>query len=89
MKTVSIFEGKNKFSEIVAEAANGQPQLITKNGKETVVMISYTDYKRLTAQKESLSSFLLRSPWRGADIDLSRSKDMGRPAPDFSGEGHE
>ena len=89
MKTVSIFEGKNKFSEIVADAAGGEPQLITKNGKETVVMISYTEYKKLTAQKESLSSFLLRSPWRGADIDLSRSKDMGRPAPDFSGEEYE
>ena len=44
MKTVSVFEGKNKFSEIVAEAAAGEPQLITNNGKESVVMISYTDY---------------------------------------------
>lgn len=86
MKTVSIFEGKNKFSEIVAEAADGEPQLITKNGKETAVIISYTEYKKLSAQKESLSSFLLKSPWRGADIDLSRSKDMGRPTPDFSSE---
>jgi prevent-host-death family protein len=86
MKTVSVFEGKNKFSEIVADAAKGEPQLITKNGKETVVMISYTDYKKLTAQRESLSDFLLSSPWRGSEIDLSRSKDMGRPTLDFSSE---
>lgn len=89
MKTISVFEGKNKFSQIVADAANGEPQLITKNGKEAVVMISYTDYKKLTAQKESLSEFLLSSPWRGSDLDLSRSRDMGRPTIDFSGEEYE
>lgn len=88
MKQVSIFEGKNKFSELVANAAKGEPQVITKNGTATAVVISYADYKRLTARKESLSEFLLNSPLRGIgdELDLERSKDMGRPTLDFSEE---
>lgn len=90
MKTVSIFEGKNKFSQVVTDAANGEPQLITKNGKETAVVISYTEYKRLTdkpEKKQSLSEFLLSSPMRGIgdELDLTRDKDMGRPTIDFEG----
>ncbi len=84
MKTVSIFEGKNKFSELVANAANGEPQVITKNGKETAVVISIEEYRKLKAKQGSLSDFLLNSPLRGSGIDLTRDKDMGRPAPDFS-----
>ena len=84
MKKVSIFEGKNKFSKLVENAAKGEPQVITKNGKETAVVISIDEYRRLKAQKGSLSEFLLNGPWRGSNIDLTRSKDMGRPAPDFS-----
>ena len=88
MKQVSIFEGKNKFSELVASAAKGEPQVITKNGTKTAVVISYNEYKRLSARKETLSEFLLNSPLRGTDVelDLTRSRDMGRPTIDFSEE---
>lgn len=88
MKQVSVFEGKNKFSEIVSGAADGEPQLITKNGKKTAVLISFHEYKRLTARKESFSEFLLNSPIRkaGVELDLTRSKEMGRPTLNFSEE---
>ncbi len=86
MKTVSIFEGKNKFSKLVENAAKGEPQVITKNGKETAVVISFSEYKKLTAQKGSLVELLLNSPLRGSGIDLTRSKDPGRPTLDFSEE---
>jgi prevent-host-death family protein len=88
MKTVSVFEGKNKFSELVANAAKGEPQIITKNGKETAVVISIEEYKRLKAQKGSLSEFLLDNPARkyGIELDLTRDKDTGRPTIDFSEE---
>lgn len=86
MKQVSVFEGKNKFSELVANAAKGEPQLITKNGTATAVVISFTEYKRLTAKKESLGEFLRNSPLRGIgdELDLTRDKDLGRPTIDFN-----
>ena len=78
MKHVSIYEGKNKFSELVANAAKGEPQIITKNGKETAAVISIREFRKLKAQKGSLGDFLLNSPLRGSGIDLTRDKDMGR-----------
>ena len=86
MKHVSVFEGKNKFSELVANAAKGEPQVITKNGKETAVVISISEYRKLHAKQGSLGDFLRNSPLRGSGIDLTRDKDIGRPGPDFSEE---
>ena len=86
MKNVSIFDGKNKFSELIASAAKGEPQLITKNGTPTAVVISVNEYRRLTTKQRSLSDLLLNSPLRGSKIDLKRDKQMGRPTVDFSEE---
>lgn len=88
MTTVSTFDAKNKLSELIAAAGSGEPQVITKNGVETAVLISYADYKKLTARKEPLVDFLLHSPLRGSDINLSRSKaDSGRATLRFAEEG--
>ncbi|MDQ3710765.1 MAG: type II toxin-antitoxin system Phd/YefM family antitoxin [Acidobacteriota bacterium] len=84
MKTISTFEAKNKLSEVIALAEQGEPQVITKNGREAAVVISYQEFQRLTAKKESLSDFLLNSPLRGAELNLIRSKDTGRASVDFS-----
>lgn len=88
MKHVSVFEGKNKFSEMVANAAKGEPQVITKNGKETAVVISIDEYKRLKVKERPLAEFLLDNPAHkyGIELDLTRSKDMGRLTLDFSEE---
>ena len=75
MTSFSTFDAKNKLSELIAAANDGEPQVITKNGVEAAVLISYQDYKKLTARKGSLVDFLLNSPLRGTDIDLSRSKE--------------
>jgi prevent-host-death family protein len=86
MKHLSIYEGKNKFSEVIANAAKGEPQIITKNGKETAVVISIAEYRRMHSKEESFGEFLRNSPLYDSGIDLTRSKDMGRPALDFSEE---
>lgn len=74
MNTVSTFDAKNKLSALIAAANKGEPQLITKNGVETAVLISYEDYLKLTAKNESFVDFLLNSPLKNSNIDLSRSK---------------
>lgn len=84
MNTVSTFDAKNKLSELIAAAGAGDPQVITKNGVETAVLISYADYRKLTARRESLVDFLMNSPLKGSDIDLTRSKaGSGRATLDF------
>lgn len=84
MKTVSTFDAKNKLSALIAAAVEGEPQLITKNGVETAVLISYSDYLKLTAKNESFVDFLLNSPLKNSNIDLSRSKKgSGRETLEF------
>ena len=87
MKSVTTFDAKNRLSELIAAAVQGKPQLITKNGVEAAVLVSYKDYRKLVARKQPLVDFLLNSPLRGSGIDLERSKaDIGRPTIDFDSE---
>jgi antitoxin Phd len=88
MKKISTYEAKNRFSQIVNAAAKGEPQIITNNGVETAVVISFEEYKQLKAKKQSLVELLLDNPCRkyGIELDLTRSGDIGRPTIDFSEE---
>jgi antitoxin Phd len=65
-------EAKNKFSEVVEEALHHGPQLITKRGVEAVIVLSYTDYRKLTLTQKKLSDFFRDSPLQPEDIDTPR-----------------
>ncbi len=71
-------EAKSKFSKVVREAQSFGPQIITVHGKEAAVVISAEEYKRLVQQNGSLLDFFQDSPLRGADLDVDRSRDLGR-----------
>jgi prevent-host-death family protein len=77
MNKSSTFVAKNNLSALIAAAIKGEPQVITNNGAETAVLISYEEYRKLTAKDDSLVEFLLKSPLKNSDIDLSRSKEEG------------
>jgi prevent-host-death family protein len=62
-------EAKAMFSEVV-RSANHEPQVITVHGKESVVIISIDEYKKLTSPKKSLVSFMEQSPWADVDTEL-------------------
>ena len=80
MKTISVLEGKNKFSQVVASAAMGEPQVITKNGTATAVVISYEEFRRMSAHSRPLVEMMLDNPFRkyGTELDLSRGDDTDR-----------
>lgn len=86
MKRTSIFNGKNKFSELIADAASGDPHIITKNGKETAVVISIEEYRRLTSDRVPLGEFLRNSALRGSGIDLTRDNSPLRNEFDLEGD---
>ena len=57
------------------------PQLITKQGKEAVVMIPVEQFDQLMArarQPESLGQFFRQSPLVGLGLTFERDRDMGR-----------
>ncbi len=72
---------KARFSELFRRVRSEGPQLITRQGKEGVVMISDEQYERLVGkahQPKSLLQFFRESPLVGVDLDLERDKDEGR-----------
>lgn len=71
-------EAKNRFSRLVEQAQHNGPQIVTKHGKETVVIISVNEYRRLVRPKKDLVRFFQESPLVGEDIDLTRSKETPR-----------
>ncbi|MET0395453.1 MAG: type II toxin-antitoxin system Phd/YefM family antitoxin [Longimicrobiaceae bacterium] len=81
MQTWKLEEAKNRFSEVVRLALSHEPQRVTRNGRDAVVVVSADDYERLTAPGD-LVHFLQTSPLAEAlssgDLDLDRPRDLGR-----------
>jgi antitoxin Phd len=67
-------EAKSKFSEVVEDALRDGPQVITRRGVKTAVLLSYTDYQQMFLKQQKLSDFFRQSPLVGVDLDLSRDQ---------------
>lgn len=55
-------DAKNKFSEVVNQALSVGPQLITRRGEKTAVLLSYAEYEKLCKTHGKLSEFFRASP---------------------------
>jgi prevent-host-death family protein len=73
----TVASAKARLSEVI-ERAQAEPQVITRNGKPSVIVVSVDEWTRKTARKGSLAEFLLNSPLRGAEVDLERLRDEPR-----------
>jgi prevent-host-death family protein len=71
-------EAKNKFSELVNKARTNGPQVVTKMGKESVVVLSIEDYRKLIKPKYGFAEFISKSPLKCLDLDLDRNKSLSR-----------
>jgi len=74
-------EAKNKLSEVVDEAMQNGPQLITRRGIEAAVVISFADYRKMVAKQGKLTTFFRESPLVDAELDLVRDTSGWRPDP--------
>jgi antitoxin Phd len=84
MNTWKLEDAKNRFSEVVRLALAEQPQRVTRNGRDAVVVISAAEYERLAVPTD-LFTFLQSSPLAEAmaegELELERPRDMGRDVP--------
>lgn len=71
-------DAKNRLSQVVREAQISGPQVITVRGQETAVVVSAEEYRHLTRTGGTLVEFLQASPWGDVDLDVERSRDLGR-----------
>ena len=74
-------EAKSKFSAVIAAAVQEGPQLITRHGTETAVILSVADYRALLLDQQRLSEFFRESPLAGLELDLARDRSPLRTGP--------
>ena len=83
VRSWQLQEAKNRFSEVIEEAIKDGPQLITRRGVETAVVVSFTDYRKMLLGGKRLSEFFQESPLAGLDLDLSRDSSPARDGVDL------
>ena len=79
--TWQVQSAKARFSEVLRRARTEGPQIVTKQGKEDVVILPVEQYRKLTRrsrQPTSLVQFFAQSPLAGIDLKLERESDYGR-----------
>jgi prevent-host-death family protein len=80
-KTWQLQTAKARFSELFRKARAEGPQWVTRQGKDSVVVVAAEEFKRLRAQSrepKSLVEFFAKSPLAGTNLDLERTADYGR-----------
>lgn len=78
VRSWQLQEAKNKFSQVVDEAVRDGPQIITRHGRETAVVLSYEAYCRMLAGRSKLTAFLRESPLAGYEVDFTRDASLPR-----------
>jgi prevent-host-death family protein len=71
-------EAKNKLSEVIDAALEHGPQIITRRGVETAIVLSYEEYRKLLVNQKKLSEFFRESPLVGVELDLTRDTSLPR-----------
>ncbi len=80
MTTWQLQEAKNKFSEVIERASQGETQVITRHGEEVAAIISIEQYSKLKKPKQTLVEFLFTSPLAESELDVARIQGEDRPA---------
>jgi len=78
--TWQLQDAKNKLSELVETSISKGPQIISRRGKDTAVLMSYEDYQRYTKPKKNLKHLLMNSGFH--ELDLTRDKSTTGRASD-------
>jgi len=72
-----VQEAKQRFSELVRRAQDEGPQVVTRHGREVVVIVAADEFRRLTGNKPDFKMFLLSGPDLSA-LELERTTELPR-----------
>ena len=70
-------QAKQQFSRVVELARREGPQLVTRNGKEVVVVLDVDEYRRLRSDEGAFKRFLAAAPDLDA-LPIARSAEPAR-----------
>ncbi|MFF4621433.1 type II toxin-antitoxin system Phd/YefM family antitoxin [Nonomuraea jabiensis] len=71
-------EAKQHFSEVVRKAHDEGPQIVTKHGRDVVVILDMEEYRRLKGKQPDFKEFLLTEPDWPDDLEFPRDKSLPR-----------
>jgi prevent-host-death family protein len=74
----TVAEAKAKLSEVIDHAQAEGPQVITRNGRTAVVLVSFDEWERKTKRKGNLAEFFAASPLRDSGLIIERASDKPR-----------
>ena len=78
MASWQVNQARNHWSEVLDQAENDGPQIITHHGKERAVVLSMEAYRSISAEKPDFISHLLSIP-KGEfeDFEIERDRSSG------------
>lgn len=75
-------DAKNQFSKLVQLARHAGPQVVTRHGREEVVVLAVEEYRRLASGAGNFVEFMRTSPLAEAlaagELELMRARDLPR-----------
>jgi len=75
--TWQLQKAKAEFSRLIDRSIKDGPQVVTRHGEPTAVVLSVAEYERLKKRKPDFKEFLRSAPALH-ELDLTRNKDIGR-----------
>lgn len=81
MQTWPVQDAKARFSELLNACVSEGPQVVTRRGAETAVLVPIAEWKRLSnAARPSLKALLLSDAARAVLVMPQRGHAKRRPA---------
>jgi prevent-host-death family protein len=78
VRTWQIKDARANFSALVDKAITEGPQIVTRNGKKAVVVVSAEEWLRRERHHGDLVDFFANSPLRDETIEIDRQQDHPR-----------
>lgn len=77
-KAWTLADAKAHLSEVVESALKQGPQVITRHGRKTVIVVAAEEWERKTRRQGTLADFFAASPLRDSGLEIERSQDGPR-----------
>ena len=78
VRTWQIKDARANFATLVDKAISDGPQIVTRNGKKAVVVVSIDEWIRRECRHGDLVDFFANSPLREEEIEIERQRDYPR-----------
>lgn len=76
--TWTLADAKAHLSEVVENALQSGPQVITRRGRKAVVVVAAEEWERKRRRKGTLADFFAASPLRDSGLEIERPKSGPR-----------